>query len=146
MVTEATSRPDGLLTFPSWGPILGPPEGMVLNSDPVITLVKGGYRPRIINNPFPVEADETDRVRAFRQNGETFALEPFRGTPTELATELGRVAFGMAGPRTEEQTAVFQTPYLNRLRRVRGELNALAPDRRVTDLLWHVERGISSLE
>jgi len=146
MVQDATSGGDGRLTFPAWGPLPGPPEGLILNSDPVITLFKMGYRPLVLRNPFPVGAEETDRIRAFRQDGKTFEQEPFRGSLAEHLEQLARVARGVAGPRRDEQTRRFRRPYLDRLRRVLAELRTLPEDRAVADLLWSVERSVSSLE
>ena len=56
MVQDATSGPDGMLAFPPWGPMRGYRGGLVLNSDPVITLLKPGYRTRVLNNAFPIGA------------------------------------------------------------------------------------------
>jgi hypothetical protein len=82
-VQDATSGPDGIVVFPAWGPIRGYRDGLVLNSDPVITLLKPGYGTAILNNAFPIGAHETDRVHRFQQDGQTFLLERFRGTPDE---------------------------------------------------------------
>jgi nitrate/nitrite-specific signal transduction histidine kinase len=64
----------------------------------------------------------------------------------EHLEQLARVARGVAGPRRDEQTRRFRRPYLDRLRRVLAELRTLPEDRAVADLLWSVERSVSSLE
>lgn len=147
MAQDATSGADGALTFPAWGPVAGSREGLALNSDPVITLFKSGYGLLVINNAFPVGADETDRVRPLRQDGATFALERFRGTTAESVDQLATLAYGLALPRRPEDTRRLRAPYLGRLQRVRAELRTLPQDARaVEDLLLAVERSIQSLE
>ena len=125
MVQDVTSGADGMLVFLPWGPIRGYRDGLVLNSDPVITLFKPGYRTATLNNAFPIGAGETDRVRGFQQNGQTFALESFRGTGEQWAEELWRVGRPMAAPSSDELLLRFREPYLNRLRRVWAERQKL---------------------
>jgi hypothetical protein len=98
---DATTGVDGVLTFAAWGPIRGYREGLVLNSDPVITLLKSGYRPLVINNASSSDAKETDRVRGLRQDGETLALEPFQGSGEERLTD--RMRHVLAEIRTMHQ-------------------------------------------
>src|SRR5215475_2848681 len=43
MAQDAVSAPDGWLTFPAWGPLRGSASGLVINTDPGITLFKPGY-------------------------------------------------------------------------------------------------------
>ena len=128
MVQDALTGPDGVLTFPAWGSIRAPSVGLVLNHDPVISLFKPGYEALIIyNRP---GTDETERVRGLSQNGETFALQPFRGTPEEWVRQehLLQVALGFAGPIADEQLLRFRKLYLNRLRLVWAEREKL-PER-----------------
>ncbi len=119
MVQDAVSGSDGVIAFPPWGPIRGSTAGLVLNHDPVISLFKPGYKVlTIFNVP---GTDETARVRGLRQDGQTYFLEPFRGTPEEWVEELEKVWVGRATPRSDEQTLKFRGPYLNRVRYVRAE-------------------------
>ncbi len=119
MVQDAVSGSDGVIAFPPWGPIRGSTAGLVLNHDPVISLFKPGYKVlTIFNVP---GTDETARVRGLRQDGQTYFLEPFRGTPEEWVEELEKVWVGRATPRSDEQTLKFRGPYVNRVRYVRAE-------------------------
>lgn len=147
MVQDATSGNDGVLDFAAWGPIRGYRDGLVLNSDPVITLLKPGYRPLVINNAYPSDAKETDQVHGLGQNGETFALEPFRGSREQWVMELDRIAFGFAVSRSPEQSRQFRIPYLNRMRLVLAEIRTMPPDsKRAADLISSLEQGIKLSE
>lgn len=119
MVQDAVTGSDGVIAFPPWGPIRDSTAGLVLNHDPVISLFKPGYKVlTIFNVP---GTDETARVRGLRQDGQTYFLEPFRGTPEEWVEELEKVWVGRATPRSDEQTLKFRGPYANRVRYVRAE-------------------------
>ncbi len=130
MVLDAVSGPDGILRFPAWGPIQGSSAGLVINHDPVITLFKPGYvvprldghGARIISNVVPDRIEETTRVRPFGQDGQTLVMEPFRGTAEEWVKEAKSVAWGASHSRSADPTQQFREPYMNRLRRVRAEL------------------------
>ena len=145
MVQDAVSGRDGLLTFSAWGPIRGYRDGLVLNHDPVITLLKPGYKASIIFNV--PGTDETERVRGFREDGQTFGLEPFRGTPDEWVEQLDEVWSGRAFPRDDEQTLKFRDPYLNRVRRVWAERDTV-PERQRSrpGFFGFVERAMRFLE
>lgn len=120
MVQDAVSGPDGLLTFPAWGPIRGSTAGLVLNQDPVITLFKQGYNTLLINN-MP-GTDEKARVRGFTQDGQTFKMEPFRGTPDNWVKELKEAAYPRySAGQSDAQLRQFVNSYLNRRRRVWAE-------------------------
>ena len=147
MVQDAISGADGMLVFQAWGPMRGYRDGLVLNSDPVITLFKPGYRTATLNNAFPIGAGETDRVHGFQQDGQTFALEPFRGTPDEWIEQLRHVGDGRAFPRGEDDNRKFRDPYLNRLRRVWAERDKVPERHRVRPgFFWAVEEEVRALE
>src|SRR2546427_5724916 len=103
MVLDAASGLDGTLAFPGWGPIDGPVTGLGIGRDPVITLFKSGYKALVINNADPPGTPETQRVRKFYQGGRTYELEPFRGSRDQWLEQLGRVAFGVGPPPTDEE-------------------------------------------
>lgn len=146
MVQDATSGADGLLTFVAWGPIRGASGGLVINHDPVITLFKPGYRTLLITNRTPGPHEKT-RVRMFGPDGQTIALEPFRGTPKEWLEELRNAIYpARLGGTSESQLLLFRESYLNRKRIVRAELEKLPKDwRDVEHLIWSVDQGIKFL-
>jgi hypothetical protein len=147
MVQDALSGVDGVLAFPPWGPVHGPRSGLILNSDPVVTLMKPGYETLRLFNAFPAETDERTRQRRFGREGETLALKPFQGTPEQWVEQLRGVWHGLAFPRSEEDSRQFREPYLNRLRRVWAEREKL-PDRHraIADFFSSVEAELRSLE
>ena len=146
MVLEAVSGPDGQLTFPAWGPIRGPRTGLMLASDPVVTLFKSGYNTARLVNPPPPGTTETTRVRGFGRDGQTIALEPFRGTPDEWVDQLDRVWGGLA-MRGEDTTRKFRDPYLNRVRRVWAERDKVPERHRIRPgFFWFVEQEMKRLE
>ncbi|MBI4641223.1 MAG: hypothetical protein HY731_11045 [Candidatus Tectomicrobia bacterium] len=142
---DAISGEDGMLVFPPWGPTRGSSGGLVLNQDPVITLYKLGYDVMLINNA--PGTDERARVRGLTQNGQTFALSLFRGTPDERVKQLLIPGFGLAIPGTEEARAQFGEPYLNRWRRIWAEKDILPPRYQSPgQFFWHLQRDIKFLE
>lgn len=145
MVQDTSSGSDGALSFLAWGPIRGSIAGLVLNHDPVISLFKPGYRVlAVFNVP---GTDETARVRGLRQDGETFFLEPFRGSPAEWVEQLGKALEGAAASISEEQFLQFRVPYLVRRKRLWAERNKVPQEhQKVGQFFWHVERGIKLLE
>src|SRR3989442_1462424 len=90
MVQDAVSGADGQLSFDPWGPIQGPWTGLVIGSDPVVTLFKSGYKTMLLNNGYLPPARERERVRQFVRRDQTLALEPFNGTPDEWLKELDK--------------------------------------------------------
>jgi hypothetical protein len=152
MAQEAVSGPDGWLTFPAWGPVRGSASGLVINTDPGITLFKPGYVYRerglwYISNAIPIGLHGTDRVHRFYQDGETFAMAPFRGTAEEWLEQIAKLDIGLATSRSDEQSLEFRGPYLNRLRLVWAEREKYAERLRAPgQFFWHVEREIKFLE
>lgn len=146
MVQDAVSGPEGVLAFPAWGPTPGTRLGLILNHDPAITLFKPGYRTLLIQNAYPEGTEETTRVRRFGQDGQTFALEPFRGSPKEWVKQMDNV-LGSSGSMSDDQLLQFRWPYLARWKRVLGEREKLPPQyQQVGQFFWHVEREIKFLE
>ena len=148
MVQDAVSGPEGVLTFPAWGPIRGSPAGLVLNHDPVISLFKTGYKTMVITNAIPVGLEETERVRGFSLGFQSSALMPFRGTSEEWVMELGKAAYPpRLGGTSEDQITQFRIPYLNRWVRVQIEAEKLPKERRdVEHLVWSLGRSIKIYE
>ena len=147
MVQDTVSGRDGLLTFPAWGPTRAPSVGLVLNHDPVVSLFKPGYMALVIFN-MP-GTDETTRVRGLTQDGQTYFLEPFRGTPEEWVKQdhLLQVALGFAAPISDEQMLGFREPYLNRLRRVWAEREKLPNHFQARgQFFWAIEGVLKVLE
>jgi len=147
MVLDATSGPDGALAFSGWGPVDGSVMGLGIGRDPVITLFKSGYKALVINNADPPGTPETQRIRTFHQDGQTYELEPFRGSPDQWLEQLRRVAFGVAAPRNDESSLRFRNPYLNRLQHVSAERTKFSEEQqRVGSFFWHVDRSLKFLE
>lgn len=142
---DAVSGQDGMLVFPPWGPTRGSSGGLVLNQDPVITLYKLGYDVTQINNA--PGSDERARVRGLTQNGQTFTLSPFQGTPDDRVKQLLIPGFGLAIPGNQETRVLFREPYLNRLRRIWSEKDNLPKNFQNTgQFFWHLQREIKSFE
>src|SRR5262249_39971024 len=115
MVLDAVSGADGWLKFPGWGPTRGSSGGLVLNLDPRITLFKPGYQTLLVENAHPQGATDTTRVRPFGQDGHTFAMDPFRGSPEEWMSQLEKAIYPpTSGGGSDEQLLQFRTPYGNR--------------------------------
>jgi len=148
MVQDAVSGPDGVLMFPGWGPIPGSRAGLVINSDPVVTLFKPAYKVLLLNNAVPIGTDETDRVRGFSLGIQSSALEPFQGTTKELIQELGRGGTGATFGRTfDDQMRQFRNPYLNRTKRVWAWLQAVPKETREDEnYIRAFERDLKYLE
>lgn len=142
MVQDAVGGPDGVIAFPAWGPITGPPSGLRIRLDPAITLFKPGYQVLPIFNSYIVESVEktqTLRVRRFDPDGATFKLERFRGTAEEWLKELQKAAYpGFMGRASAEQIGPYARHYIARIRRVLAERKKIAGVGR--------ELGIDSLE
>ncbi len=147
MALDTASGSDGVLSFPGWGPIQGPMTGLEIGSDPVITLFKAGYKALVINNGHLPPGREKERVRHFAQDGWTYALEPFRGTPEQWVQELRRVWLGRAFPGNDEHARKLRGPYLDRLQRVSAERDKVPPEhQRAGSFFWHVDRTLKALE
>jgi len=145
MVKDALSDADGQVSFDGWGPIQGPWTGLVIGSDPVVTLFKSGYKSALLNNGYLPPSRERERIRRFVRRDVTYALEPFRGTPEEWVKELDRIYAGRAFPRSDDQSLQFRDQYLNRLRRVWIERQSVSA-RTERDLFWFIERAMRFLE
>jgi hypothetical protein len=144
MVQDMLSGSDGLISFEAWGPLQGPWTGLVIGSDPVVTLFKTGYKAMRLNNGYLPPGQERERVRRFVRKDTTYALEPFRGTLEQWLEQLDRL-WGL--PRSEEQSVKFRTPYLNRIRRISAERYKFPQDqRRFEGFFWHVDRTLKFLE
>ena len=145
MVQDAASGQDGVLAFAAWGPMRGSNAGLVLNQDPVITLFKPGYHTLLINNA--PGTNERAQVRGFTQDGQTFQLEPFRGTIEEWVKELDKAAYPVTARLSGAEQEGIRAAYLNRKRRVKAELERLPINRReVEQLLDALKRSIKFLE
>ena len=147
MVRDTVSGSDGLISFEAWGPIEGPWTGLVIGSDPVVTLFKSGYKALILNNGYLPPGRERERVRRFVRKDSTHALEPFRGTLDERIQELKKVYRGAAFPRSDDQSLRFRGPYLNRLRRVWAERDRV-PEQYLDrpGFFWFVREHMKDLE
>ena len=147
MVRDTVSGSDGLISFDAWGPIEGPWTGLVIGSDPVVTLFTSGYKALILNNGYLPPGRERERVRRFVRKDSTHALEPFRGTLDERIQELKKVYRGAAFPRSDDQSLRFRGPYLNRLRRVWAERDRV-PEQYLDrpGFFWFVREHMKDLE
>ena len=147
MAKDTVSGSDGLISFEAWGPIEGPWTGLVIGSDPVVTLFKTGYKAMILNNGYLPPGRERERVRRFVRKDSTHALEPFRGTLDERIQELKKVYRGAAFPRSDDQSLRFRGPYLNRLRRVWAERDRV-PEQYLDrpGFFWFVREHMKDLE
>lgn len=146
MVQDAVSQADGVLTFLAWGPLHGSRAGLVINSDPVITLFKPGYKVLLLNNAVPVGLEETDRVRGFSLGVQSCALERFRGTPDEWIEQLRKVWRGLAFPRSNLDTLEFRGAYLNRLQSVWAEREKVPQHHQTRPgFFWFVQEELKDL-
>lgn len=147
MVQDALSGPDGLLVFPAWGPLRGSSAGLAIGSDPFVSLFKPGYKVYETNN-IGGPGDERTRVRGFTGDGQTYFLEPFRGSPNEWVQHLRRAAYpNRLGGTSEAQLLEFRLPYLNRSQTVQTELTKLPKERKeVQDLAWSLQRKLRFLQ
>jgi len=144
MVQDAVSGPDGVLTFPAWGPMRGSSGGLELNQDPVITLFKPGYKAMAINNA--PGRDEKARVRGFTQSGQIFQMDRFHGTPEEWVKQLETIWLGRALPRNDQMARKFPQ-YLNRLQKVWEEREKVPSKyHQPGQFFWHVQREIKFYE
>ena len=147
MAKDTVSGSDGLISFEAWGPIEGPWTGLMIGSDPVVTLFKTGYKALVLNNGYLPPGRERERVRRFVRKDSTHALEPFRGTPEEWLKELQRVYAGRSLSRSDDQSLKFRVPYSNRLKLISNERDKTpADERRVGRFFWHVDRELKFLE
>ena len=147
MVQDALSGADGALVFPAWGPVRGTRRGLMLNLDPTITLFKPGHKTLRIQNAYPEGTTETTRVRRFGQDGQTIAMEPFRGTPETWMEQLRKAKEGAAISLSEEQIVQFRVPYLNQLKRLWAERSNVPLEyQKAGQFFWHVERDIKLLQ
>ena len=149
MVQDAASGPDGVVAVPAWGPISGPRSGLRIRLDPVITLFKIGYQVLPVFNTHivgTVEQTLTVRVRRFGEDGKTFRLERFRGTPDAWVGELDKATGGFTGRAYDEQIRPFRVPYLNRKRRVLAERDKLPTQKKIQNFFSAIEHSIRYLE
>jgi len=138
---------DGYVRFSPWGPVEGSVLGLGPGRDPVISLFKSGYEALIVENPTSSFGDEHVRTRRAGQDGRTYSLRPFRGTPREWLQQLRLVWIGRAVARNQETTLKFRTPYLRRMRLVSAErVNVPAKDAPYESFFWHVDRELKLLE
>ena len=147
MVLDAVSGSGGGAAFPSWGPVEGSVLGLGPGRDPVVSLFKSGYEALIIENPATSFGDEHVRIRRAGQDGRTYSLRPFRGTPMEWLQQLRLVWIGRAVARNQETTLKFRTAYLRRLRLISAErVNVPVEDRPYESFFWHVDRELKLLD
>lgn len=150
---DAVSGPDGVLRFAGWGPLRGYQE----LERPFITLFKPGYvlpRPepglrRTIRGHIPDGEFDTG-IRRFSRDGETFAMEPFRGSPAEWLKDLRVEGWDIGGNFDPKRPEPARTPYLNRLYRLRAEVERLPrtgiEERDLESYRENLERSIRRLE
>src|SRR2546426_8141984 len=105
MVKDTVSGSDGLISVDAWGPIEGPRTGLVIGSDPVVTLFKSGYKALILNNGYLPPGREREQVRRFVRKDTAYALEPFRGTLEQWLEQLDK---GGGLPKGDEQDVKFR--------------------------------------
>jgi len=88
MVTDTVSDSDGLISFDAWGPIEGPWTGLVIGSDPVVTLFTSGYKALILNNGYLPPGRERERVPICAEgfNARTGAVSGHAGGVVEGAS------------------------------------------------------------
>jgi hypothetical protein len=81
MVQDAVSGPDGVLTFPAWGPLRGSPDGLLVYEAPVIT--------RHARKPCPLGRGGSHPCRGIIK-GAGGPLYPAPWWPSESMTEYPR--------------------------------------------------------
>ena len=82
-------------------------------------------------------------MRRFGQDGATYALEPFQGTPEQWLEQLDRVVSGVAVPRSDEDSLKFREAYLNRVKRISAG-SPLPCSRRITPMCTYSLRTASA--
>jgi hypothetical protein len=129
---DAVSGPDGIISFPSWGPIPGSRGGLHHNEDPIISLFKPGYNALVLwNDSFPGDAEYTGR-RWASHDGRTIPLEPFHGSRLAWYGQLDKAQRGYASGGHAAKILQTENPYVNRLQRVLTEVRQL-PKYRVSE-------------
>lgn len=148
MVVEAVSGPDGTLSFPAWGPVRSAASGIEPARDPIISVFRPGYRALLVHNHTPLGQRDTVRIHAFQQAGESFKLVPFQGSSVEAIAELRTATDPFEGGSVSQRhPSSIRNAYLNRLRRVKTEVERLP--RTLADvehLLWAIDSDIHLLE
>lgn len=147
MVQDAVSGPDGVVALPPWGPSRGSNAGLEVGYNPVLSLFLPGYKVYDTNNRGGAR-DGRARVHGFGGHGQTYFLEPFRGTPEEWVEQLRKAAYPVRlGGTSKEQAWQFRDQYLNRMGRVWSEREKVPPQyQKEGQLFWHVERDIKFYE
>jgi hypothetical protein len=148
MVLDAVSGVDGVVRFPAWGPVDGSVLGLDVGQDPVITFFKTGYRALAIDNRYVPPGDQPRaRVRRAGQDGQTYELRVFRGSPDDWLRELDRVAHGVAS-RPDSLTLKFKDPYRRRLLLMLEERPKIVTANKVEvdSFLFQVDRELKFLE
>ena len=142
---DATSGADGWLVFSPWGPTRGSSGGLRPSADPRITLYKNGYDTMTLINRVE-QSVQYDRVHNFAQDGQTFAMGRFRGSPDDRIKQLDGIVLGGA-MRDLDLTLKFRDPYVNRTRRLLAERD-IFPERYRTErnVFWALESELRRLE
>jgi hypothetical protein len=142
MVQDATTNADGRLAFPSWGPTLGSPGGLLLGLDPAVIVFKQGYETLIQENGVPLGADHRAAIRGLSKDKTTLRLRPLRGSTTQQVEQLRQLAHPpLSGGLSERQRDHFRSLYIRRTEIVTAELARLPSDSEdVVSLRSSVER------
>jgi hypothetical protein len=148
MVLEAVSGPDGMISFPAWGPVRSGASGLEPARDPLISLFRPGYHALLVHNHTPLGQRDTVLVHAFQQAGQTFELVPFQGTPAETLAELWKAVDPFEGANVSRfDSSSMRQAYVNRLRRVKAEAERLPRHLPALEhLLWAIDGGIRLFE
>ena len=141
---EAVSGSDGQLSFKAWGPVRSFAQGVLPSLDPVISLYRAGYRAKLIYNAAPVEQSHTARMRPFRENGDTFTMDPLQGrTPKDMVTALWEAAAPLDGGNvSQHDPEPIRLIYVRRWKRIRAEAEQLPRLPEVQNLLWQLDATI----
>ena len=129
MVQEAVTGAQGQATFPRWGPTFGSRGGLLLGTDPAVILFKPGYATLLIDNGVSPGASQHAPIRGFAHSGQTFRLQPFRGSAAEWVEQLRRLIHpALSSYASEAHLDRFRPLYLKQLQRVEAELAKLPTD------------------
>jgi hypothetical protein len=139
VVQDAFSDADGRLKFPSWGPRRGSRAGLPLGRDPAIILFKPGYTTLVGFNAGG-GSNHHAAIRASSHQGQTLALQPFRGSGVEWVDQLRKLVYpALHGYVSDASRDGFKATYLRRVEVVERELakvpTSVAEVRKLSDSL-----------
>jgi hypothetical protein len=129
VVQDGFTGADGRLVVPRWGPRFGSRGGLLLGTDPAVVLFKPGYATLLVQNAVELGASQHKATRAFSRSGQSFKLQPFRGSTGEWVEHLRKLVYpGLHAYVSDGHRDEFSAPYLRRIDAVAAELAKIGSD------------------